>query len=486
MESTLINKTIKTVAWSAIERFSVQFFQFFISIILARLVAPSEYGLIAMLTIFIAIAQSFVDSGFSNALVQKKNSTDTDFSTVFYFNIAVSVIVYILLYFISPYIAFFYREPSLDLICKILGVGLIIQSLSVVHIAKLTILLDFKTQAKASLIAILISGIIGIYLAFYGYGVWALLFQSLINNLLNTFFLWLFTGWVPKIVFSWDSLYSLFSFGSKLLVSGLLHTIYINLYSLVIGRKYSALDVGYYNQSSLLARFPSVSLMAIITRALYPIQCKFQDDKLLLRTSFINYLSMSCYIIFPIMITISVLAKPLIQLLLTDKWLPMVNLLSILSISYMWIPIMVLNNQILNVIGRSDYFLKSEIIKKIIGIIILCFTIPHGLNAICTGLIVYNVLDMIIIIFFSKKVINFGFFEQFKIILPYLGLSLSMGVIMYFSLLLTSNAYLQLIISSLSGLIIYFLFSKIFNFKEFYFLLSLLKRSKGIFLNYKL
>ena len=470
MESSLTRKTIKTVSWSAIERFSVQAMQFVITVILARIVAPSEFGLIAMLAVFIAIAQSFVDSGFSSALIQKKDRTEIDFSTVFYFNICISFLAYLILFLSSPYIAKFYREPVLELVCKWMGLSLIIQGLSVVQIAKLTISLDFKTQAKASIIAVLISGLFGVYLAYIGYGVWALVVHSLLNNLINTLLLWLFAKWIPKLIFSKNSLNTLFSFGSKLLLSGLLHTIYINLYTLVIGRKYSAVDVGYYNQASQTTRFPSVSLMAIISRAIYPIQCKIQDENELLNSSFINYLRMSCYIIFPIMIGVAVTAKPLIIVILKDKWLPMANLLSILCLAYMWNPIMVINSQILNVKGRSDYFLKSEIIKKIAGVLILLVTIPFGLSAICFGILLYSICDMIIIIYYSKKVIKIGYLKQFRSIFPIFAMSVIMGIIVYFSIESIINVYLQLVSGVLIGILSYISLSMLFNVKEFNFL----------------
>jgi teichuronic acid exporter len=475
-ENLLINESIKTVTWSAIERFSVQVIQFVLTIIIARLVSPSEYGLIAMLTIFIAVAQSFVDSGFSSALVQKKNRTETDFSTVFYFNILISLLAYLVLFLSAPYIALFYREPILELLCKCLGLSLIIQGFSVVQAAKLTISLDFKTQARASLTAVIISGFFGVYLAYNGHGVWALVVQSLLNNTLNTIILFLQTKWIPRFIFSFNSLKSLFSFGSKLLLSGLLHTIYINLYSLVIGRKYSATDVGFFNQANLSARFPSVSLMAIISRAIYPIQCKIQDENELLLSTFKQYLRMSCYIIFPIMISMSVLAKPLILVILKDKWLPIVDLFIFLCIGYMWIPLMVLNNQILHVKGRTDYFLKAEIIKKIVGLFILVVTLPFGVSVLCVGLLVYNFFDMIIIIYFSKKVINTGYSEQFKSISSILFLSIAMGVTMYFSLLLVSNIYLKLFLGTLIGLVFYISFSYLFKIKEFFFLLRKFKK----------
>lgn len=475
-ENSLINNSIKTVKWSAIERFSVQMIQFVLTIILARLVAPSEFGLIAMLTIFIAVAQSFVDSGFSSALVQKKSRTEKDFTTVFYFNIAISIFFYVILYFSAKHIALFYKEPFLELLCKWLGLSLIIQGFSVVPIAKLTILLDFKTQARASLTAVIISGFVGVYLAYNGFGVWALVTQSLLNNILNTLILFILTKWIPKFVFSINSLKTLFSFGSKLLLSGLLHTVYVNLYSLVIGGKYSSADVGYFNQANLTARFPSVSLMAIISRAIYPIQCEIQNDNELLLSSFKQYLRMSCYIIFPVMISMSILSKPIILVILTDKWLPIVDLFSFLCLGYMWIPIMVLNNQIIQVKGRTDYFLTAEVIKKIIGLFILFFTIPFGVRGLSIGLLVYNFIDMIIIIHFSKKVINTGYIKQFKSVFPILSLSIAMGLIIFAFISYLSNIYLQLFLGILIGLVFYVSFSFWLKIKEFDFLVSKLKK----------
>ena len=374
MVDSLKKQAVKGVVWSAVERFSVQGIQFVLSIVIARLVAPSEYGLIAMLGIFMAIAQTFIDSGFSNALVQKKDRTEVDFSTVFYFNIVVALLVYLILYFSAPYIALFYKEPLLDIITKWVGVNIIISAFSIVQRAKLTIQLDFKTQAKASLISVVASGVLGIFFAYYGYGVWALVTQALLNNLLDTLLLWLFAHWMPKWKFSYQSFKQLFSFGSKLLLSGLLHSVYLNLYTLVIGRKYSATDVGYYNRSYSIAQYPSVNIVMIISRAIYPLQCEMQDDDERLTRSFIQYLRMSCYIIFPLMMGLAVLAKPLVLLLLTERWLPAAKLISILSIAYMWYPVMVINNQILNVKGRSDYFLKAEIVKKVLAVLILVIT----------------------------------------------------------------------------------------------------------------
>lgn len=477
MTSKPQNKAIKGVLWSAIERFSVQGIQFILSIIITRLVMPSEYGLVAMLTIFLAIAQCFIDSGFGNALIQKQNRTETDYTTVFYFNIIVALFFYFILYISAPYIAFFYKEPQLEVVTKWVSLNIVLISFSIVQRAKLTISLDFKTQAKASLSAVIISGSVAVYLAYHNYGVWALVVQSLLNNFLNTFILALRTKWVPQCVFSIESFKRLFSFGSKLMLSGLLHTIYLNLYSLVIGRFYSSANVGFYNRSHSIAQYPSSNIVSVISRAIYPIQCSEQNNTEKLSNSFHKYLRMECYIIFPLMIGLAALSKPLVHILLTEKWLPAAPLLAILSIAYMWYPVMVLNNQILNVKGRSDYFLQAEIIKKIIAFAILFITLPFGMKILCLGVILYNIIDMIIIIFYAKKVIKTSYFKQIKEVVPIFVLSVSMGGIVYaITLFFDNNNFLGLIIGFLIGAIYYFSISKLFKFQEFQFLLSSIKK----------
>ncbi|KAA6338386.1 Teichuronic acid biosynthesis protein TuaB [termite gut metagenome] len=482
MGESLKKQAIKGVAWSAVERFSAQGVQFVLTIILARLVAPSEYGLIAMLGIFLAIAQSFIDSGFSNALIQKQDRTETDYSTVFYFNIAVAGIVYVILFICSPYIAGFYKEPQLEIITKWVGLNIVISAFSIVQRAKLTVKLDFKMQTKVSLLSIIVSGCIGITLAYQGFGVWTLVIQALSSSLLNTLLLWIFAKWTPSLTFSWQSFHTLFSFGSKLLLSGLLHTIYINLYSLVIGRRYSSTEVGYYNRAYQFAAFPSTNIVGIVGRAIYPVQCRLQDDEERLNTTFIQYLRMACYVIFPLMVGLAVLAKPLTLLLLTEKWLSAAKLLSILCMAYMWYPVMVINNQILNVRGRSDYFLKAEIIKKAAAIGILVLTMPWGLKALCWGLVAYNWVDMIIIIYYAKKVIRTGYIRQIKNIAPFFLLTVGMGGIMLLSTMCIHNTIFKLLGGILTGIVSYFILSFLFRIREF---ISIIHFTKvNLFKNY--
>ncbi len=478
---SLRQQATKGVAWSAIERFSVQGIQFILSVAIARLVAPSEYGLVAMLGIFIAIAQTFVDSGFSNALIQKKDRSEVDFSTVFYFNVAISIIVYLALFFAAPYIARFYDEPLLESVARWVGLNLIIAGLTIVQRAKLTIALDFKTQAKASLIAVIVSGSIGLYLASQGFGVWALVAQALGNTLTNTFLLWIFARWRPSFIFSMQSFRTLFSFGSKLLASDLLHTIYLNLYSLVIGRVYNSSDVGFYNTAYGLATFPSMNISNITTRAIYPIQCQLQNDDEGLLRSFMQYLRLSCYVIFPLMVGLSLLSEPFVNLLLTEKWLPSAELISILALAYMWYPVMKINNNILNVKGRSDYYLKAEVIKKVVAIAILLITMPYGLRVLCWGVVIYNLLDMIIIIHFTKRVIATSYLQQICNIAPILILNLAMGAVVYGVrfLLSESTSTIQLFVAAATGAATYLLLSYLFRFKELSQLITFAKELRS-------
>lgn len=431
--------TTNGVIWSAVERFSVQGVQFLLTLVIARLVTPGEYGLIAMLSIFMAIAQSFIDSGFGTALIQKKDRSEIDFSTVFFFNIGVSLLLYAVLFLCAPLIADFYNEPSLTDVTRVVGINLVVMSLSLVQRTRLSIDLNFKLQSKISLAAVIISGVIGIVTAYHGWGVWALVTQTLANNTIQTILFWSLTKWHPAFAFSMNSFRPMFAFGSKLLASGLLHTIYLNLYTLVIGKFYNAADVGYYNRAYTISQYVSTNMVTVFTRAIYPAQCKNQDDDNWLCESFIRYLRMACFIIFPLMGLLVVIAKPLVLLILTEKWLPAAQLMSILSIAYMWFPVMVINNQMLNVKGRSDLFLKAEIIKKIIALGILIATLPFGLVCLCWGILIYNLFDMWLIIWFVRVILPLGYRIQAKALYKIFLLTLAASFVSYISISLANT-----------------------------------------------
>jgi teichuronic acid exporter len=435
-------------------------------LVLARLLLPSDYGMIGMLSVFLAISQTFVDSGFSSALIQKNNRTDVDYSTVFFFNIGVGIFFYFLLFFSAPLIAEFYQIPELILLTKVIGINIFITTLSVVQRAKLTINLDFKTQAKASLISVLLGGCVGIFMAFKGYGVWALVIQSLISNGMNTFFLWFFSKWIPMAIFSKESFSSLFSFGSKLLVAGLLNTIFINIYLIVIGKVYNATDLGFYTRAQQFQKMPSENITGILQRVTFPVLSSLQNDEEKLISAFRRFIRMSVFIIMPLMIGLAVVAEPLIRFLLTEKWLPAVPYLQLLCVVGMMYPVHAININILNVKGRSDLVLQLEVIKKLLIVVAILITYRYGINAMIFGQIVTSLIGFFINSHYSEKMIAYSSWTQIKDILPILIITLLMAVFTWFSMLTISSDILKLLIGTSTGIGIYILIAKIAKFEE--------------------
>jgi lipopolysaccharide biosynthesis protein len=473
---SLKKQAIKGVVWSAVERFSVQGIQFVLSIVIARLVSPSEYGLIAMLNIFLAIGQTFIDGGFSNALVQKKERTEADFSTVFLFNIVFALFIYCILWLSSPLIASFYDVPTLEILTKVVGLNLIISSLSIVHRTKLIISLNFKAQARISLLAVIVSGAVGILLAWKGYGVWALAIQSVLNNLLISIALFCMSRWKIHWYFSKKSFGDLFSFGSKLLIGSLFHTIYSNLYTVIIGRCFQSATVGLFNRASTFSSFFSTNITDVISRAMYPVLCEIQDEEQRLRDVFLSYLRQAAYIIFPIAVLLSVLSKPFISVLLTDRWSEAATYMSILCIANMWNPVMYINWQILNVRGRSDLSLKSEIIKKLVAFSILFVTIPFGVDVMCWGVLVYSICDIAIVISFVKKIFPVTYRDEIKSLFPVIILNLLLGIGVYWFVRLFQSPFLQLFLGISVGVLFYLFVSYLFRFREFLFLKNSIER----------
>lgn len=476
MSDSLKSKTVKGVVWSSIERFSTQGVQFLIMIIMARLLTPKDYGLIGMLAIFLAVAQSLIDSGFSQALIRKQNRTDVDNSTVFYFNIIVSCSLYLILFITAPFVADFYNQPELTSVMRVVCLGVILNSLAVVQRALLTVRIDFKTQAKASLSAAVFSGCIGIVLAYSGFGVWALVVQQLLNLSVNTLLLWIFSKWRPIAVFSWDSFHELFAFGSKMLASGLLDTLYRNIYPIVIGKLFSASSLGHYTRAQQFSEFPSSNITGIIQRVTYPVLCGIQDDMERLTNVYRKFLKLSAFIIFPLMIGLSAVALPFVDIILGVQWSFCGQLLQIICFAMMWYPIHSINLNLLQVKGRSDLFLRLEIIKKILGITVLCITAPFGLIVMCYGQIFNSIVALAINTYYTGKLINVGFIRQMKDLLPTILLSLTMfGTILLVNGFIESNMY-RLIIGIMVGIVVYVSGSYIFKFKELQTLFSLIRR----------
>lgn len=467
---------MKGMMWNAVERFSTQGIQFVLTIVIARLLSPEDYGLVAMIGIFMALAQTFIDSGFSNALIQKKDRTEADYCTMFYFNVFIALLLYALLFISAPWIARFYNQPQLVAVLRVLAISLVTNSLAMIQVTRLTIALAFKKLALISLSAVLASGLLAVWLATHGYGVWTLVFQTLALSTVWLLLLWLVARWYPRWHFSFASFHRLFSFGSRLLASNLLHTLYLNMYSLVIGKFFTSSTLGYFNRAYTLGQFPVQNFGNIVQKVLYPVQCRYQDDDEKFRQIFVNYLQLSSFILFPLMLGMSALARPLLLLLLTEKWLPAVPLLQIMCVSMMWYPIMQVNVQVLDAKGRSDYHLSAEIIKKILAVFILCATIPLGIYAVCCGMVFYSLLDIVVIVFYSRRLTAIGYKKQFKAVAPSFLLSAVMAGVVWGVVHQLDSVACQLLVGIPVGVVFYIVFAHILHFPELGLVRSLWRR----------
>ncbi len=477
--SELKDKTVKGVFWSAVDRFSAQGIQFVFSILIARLLVPEDYGVIAMLNIFLAVSQTFIDSGFGTALIRKIDRTETDFSTVFYFNIAVAVFFYLGLFFAAPAIANFYNTPLLVPVTRVTAINLVIGSLSGIHNAKLSIAIDFKSRAKISIVSAVLTGAVGLWMAYSGYGVWALVVQTVFAGIIRTIMLWIIVKWYPKLVFSWQSFKEMFSFGSKLLASGLLDTIYNNIYPLVIGKIFSPSTLGLYAKAKSLADFPSANITGVLQNVTFPVLSSIQNEEDRLADAYKRFLRISAFVIFPLMLGLSSVADPFIRLALTDKWEGAIYLLQIICFALMWYPIHAINLNILSVKGRSDYFLKLEIIKKVQGVFILCITVPMGIVAMCYGQVISSMISLIWNTHYTKKLIGYGFLAQIKDLLPIFIHSLIMWGLVLLIVHFMPTLWLKFIMGIIAGMVYYIVGSYIMKFPEMDELLTILKLKRN-------
>lgn len=460
-KESLKTKTKKGLAWSMIERFATQGVQFLFGIILARLLSPDDYGVIAMPLVFLAIAQCFIDSGFTGALIRKPDLTEDDLSTAFYFNIGVGFICYIVLFFTSPLIADFYETPILSDLLKVTALATLFNPLCVVQQAILTRNIDFKTQAIVSLSGAIVSGAVGLMMAYSGFGVWSLVFQQVGGYLIRTILLWILGGWKPKRKWSWASFRNLWGFGSKMLGSGLLDTIYNNIYPIVIGKYFSANDLGNFTRAQQFANLPSSNVTGVLQRVTFPVLSSIQNEDERLERNYRKILKLSAFLVFPLMLLLSAVSTPLIRILLTDKWAGCIILLQILCFALMWYPIHSINLNLLQVKGRSDLFFQLEVIKKILGVIIMCITIPNGIIWMVGGGIVGSIFSLFINTYYTGKLINVGFCKQMGDLLPIFGVSFTMWGIVHATFLLTENIYAQLSLGVIVGPIFYIVSAKV-------------------------
>lgn len=410
----LKENTINGVKWSAIERFSVQGVSFVVGLVLARLLTPSDFGMIGMLSIFMSISQTFIDSGFSNALIRKLDRTEIDCSTAFYFNIVVGALCFAILYAVSPIIASFYNQPILTEVTRVMAITLFINSLTVVQVAILTIKIDFKTQAIINLVSSIASGVLGIALAYWGFGVWSLVYQQVFRAFLSALLFWILTKWRPLLLFSWSSFKDLFSFGSKLLLSGLLHTFYMNFTNLVIGKFYSSKDLGYYERGRQFGAIPTEMSLSVIQRVVFPILSTIQDDDDRLISVYRKYIKIISIAIFFMMMLLVALSKPVIIILLTDKWAESIIYLQLYCFAQMFNHVTRINLNLLEVKGRSDLYLRLEIVKKTISFFMLLMAAPFGVIAICVSQILYAQIAIFINTYYTNKLFGLSYWMQVK------------------------------------------------------------------------
>lgn len=477
-QDNLKRDTVRGLLWSSIERFSVQGISFLVMLVVARILSPDDYGLVGMLSIFMAIAQCLIDSGFSNALIRKQDRTDVDNNTVFYFNLVVSFGLYGILFAIAPWVADFYNEPILTNLMRVLCTTVIINSLAVVQRADYTARLDFKTQARASFIAALASGAVGVTLALSGAGVWTIVWQQITTAAVSTLLLWVFASWHPRWQYSWKSFRELFSYGSKLMASALLDTTYNNIYPIVIGKIFTASTLGFYTRARHFAQLPSSNITGIIQRVTFPVLSKLQNDDERLQRNYRKLLKMSAFIIFPMMCLLAAVSKPLVVILIGEKWEFSSVLLIPVCFSMMWYPVHAINLNLLQVKGRSDLFLRLEIIKKCLGVTVLCISIPFGIITMCYANICTSLLTLVINTYYTGKLINVGFVRQMRDLSGILILSLVMFAIVYIGGTLISNNWLWLIGGGIVGTAIYLGTSKLLHFQELQTITEIIKRKR--------
>lgn len=417
--------------WTFAQQFGTQGIGFLVSIVLARILLPKDFGLIGMISVFVGIGISLVNSGLTQSLIRSKSPDQEDYSTVFFFNLAGSLLVYVLLFFTAPLIADFFSQPVLVNIVRVYCLSFIISAFSQVQMTRLTKEMNFKLQMTIAIPSLIGAGLLGIFLAYKGYGVWSLVWMSLFQAFLSSTQLWLRTGWSPSFVFSKEKFRYHFKFGYKLTLSGLLDTVFTNIYQIIIGKFFIAAEVGFYTRANSLRQLPVNNLSAALNKISYPLFASIQNDDVRLKKAYKQIMQMVIFVIAPVLVIMGVLAEPLFRFLFTAKWLPAVPYFQILCVAGILYPLHAYNLNILNVKGRSDLFLKLEIIKKIIVIIIIVITIKFGIIGLIWGQLINSVISFFINTHYSGRFIKYNAWQQAKDVLPLIFLAFIAGAIVW-------------------------------------------------------
>ncbi len=464
--SSLKKKATKGVIWSAIDKSSSMGIQFIFGIILARLLLPEDYGLIGMITIFITISQAIVESGFSRALIQKKNADQIDYSTTFFFNFLISLVVYAILYLSAPSIASFYKEPILIDLVKVVGLNVIVSSAAIIQRTIMIKKIDFKSQAIVNITSGVTGALIGVGCALYGYGVWSLVFQYLSRNIMMSLMFWFLSDWRPSWIFSTQALKKLFDFGSKILASTLLYAAFQNIYLVVIGKVYKSEELGYYTRATLFKQIPATLVTTIMQNVTFPILVDVIEDNERVKNVMKRSVKLTAFLLFPMIAILVVFAYPLVLVLLTEKWLPTVILLQILAVGAIFFPINAINTNFINAKGRSDLFLKLEIINTVFTLLTIAITYQFGMTIIAIGYVIVSGIGFFTYSYYTAKFISYSGLKQLVDMLPYLLVSTAVTLLSYGIWSFIENQLIYLIVGAISSGLSYVLCSYFFKFKE--------------------
>lgn len=474
---TLRKKTFNSFLWNLSDNFSVQIINFLTGIYMARILSPSDYGLMGMLLVFTAVSDAIMNGGLSTALIRKIDRTEVDMSTAFYFNIITGIVLYMILFLGSSTIASFYDAPVLKDLVKVAAIPFVINAFNLIQRTHMIIRMDFKTQAKYSIASALIKGGAGIGLAYHGWGVWAIAWSGVIGTLTSCMLYWWRSSWKPMLIFSMKSFRELFGFGSKLMLSSVLDVFGNNLYTLIIGKYFSASNLGYYTRAFGYASLPSNVFSGVLSRVTLPMLSQIQNDNDRLAQMYKQLLSLSAFVVFPLMAGLALLAKPLIVVMITDKWLPCAEYLQLLCFAFMLYPVHALNLNLLQVKGRSDLFLRLEIIKKGMMLLLLAVAVPFGIRAICIGAIVASFLSWILNTYYTGKLVKVGFVKQITSLMPVFGYTVVMGTCIYLVRQTYAGSYVkELLWGTFAGIGAYISAALLFRSKELRFLSESVRR----------
>lgn len=470
---------VSSLFWRFMERVGAQGVTFIVSIILARLLDPSVYGVVALVTVFTTIMQVFIDSGLGSALIQKKDTDDLDFSSVFYFNITVCLLLYALMFFAAPLISSFYDMPELTPIVRVLSLTLVISGVKNIQHAYVSRNLLFKKFFFATLLGTIGAAVIGIWMAWRGHGVWALVVQGLFNTTVDTIILWITVRWRPKRMFSFERLKGLFSYGWKLLASSLLDTVYRELRQLIIGKLYSSEDLAFYNKGTQFPKQIVTNINISIDSVLLPTMSSEQDNRVRVRDMTRRAIKTSTYLMMPLMMGLAVCAEPLVRIVLTEKWLPSVFFLRIFCFTYAFYPVHTANLNAIKAMGRTDLFLKLEIIKKVVGLTALISTMFISVKAMALVLPFTSILSQVINSWPNRHLLDYHYGDQLRDMFPQIALSCLMGAIVYCVHFLGLNDWLTLLIQVPLGAVVYVAGSKLFHIDSFEYVYDILKSYLG-------